>query len=63
MVRKLPKMVETPTTMRMVPVEMLASFIALSTSAKESFLVMKNPTNRAYQTATTEASTGVHTPV
>ena len=62
MVRNRPKMVDTPTTMRMVPVEMFASFMALNTSFRESFLVMKKPTKRAYHTATTEASTGVHMP-
>ena len=63
MVRKRPNMVETPTTMRMVPVEMFASFMASNTSLKLSFLVMKKPTNRAYHTATTDASTGVQAPV
>ena len=62
MVRNRPKMVDTPTTMRIVPVEMFASFMALNTSFRESFLVMKKPTKRAYHTATTEASTGVHMP-
>ena len=37
MVRNRPKMVDTPTTMRMVPVEMFASFMALNTSFRESF--------------------------
>ena len=37
MVRNRPKMVDTPTTMRIVPVEMFASFMALNTSFRESF--------------------------